>query len=185
MKRHVGRTAQDRQLDTHRCARRLRWRITQLSVAVVVAGVCFAIPFRKAAADDQQVARGKYLVNLGSCIDCHTSGFFFGKPDMSKYLGGSDVGFAIPGLGVFVGPNLTPDKATGLGNWSAQQIATAITTGKIPDGRELAPIMPWHAYSSLMPADVQAIVAYLQSLPAVSHQVGGPLVQTKSPKNSS
>ena len=65
-----------------------------------------------------EIARGKYLVTVGSCTDCHTPGSFFGKPDMSKYLGGSDVGFAIPHLGVFVGPNLTPDKATGLGNWT-------------------------------------------------------------------
>jgi mono/diheme cytochrome c family protein len=161
---------------------RLRRRIAQFSLAAVLGGASLAMVFHGASADDQQVARGKYLVNLGSCIDCHTPGYFFGKPDMTKYLGGSDVGFAIPGLGVFVGPNLTPDKATGLGKWTAQQIATAITTGKTPEGRELAPIMPWHAYSSLAAADVQSIVAYLQSLPAVSHQVGGPYGPNEKPK---
>ena len=85
----------------------------------------------------EMVARGKYLVTLGGCTDCHTPGSFFGKPDMSKYLGGSDVGFAIPGLGIFVGSNLTPDKTTGLGNWTTEQIVTAFTTGKLPNGRSL------------------------------------------------
>ena len=56
----------------------------------------------------RQVARGKYLVGLMSCTDCHTPGHFLGKEDATKFLGGSDVGFGIPGLGVFVGPNLTP-----------------------------------------------------------------------------
>lgn len=78
------------------------------------------------------VARGKYLVAFGSCTDCHTLASFFGKPDMTRFQGGSDVGFAIPGLGIFVGPNLTPDKQTGLANWTAEQIVTALTTGKRP-----------------------------------------------------
>lgn len=126
------------------------------------------------AADNAQVARGKYLVTIGSCTDCHTPGSFFGKPDMKRFLGGSDVGFAIPGLGVFVGPNLTPDKETGLGKWSTQQIVTALTTGKLPDGRMLAPVMPYEAYAHLTHADALAIVAYLKSLPPVSHKVAGP-----------
>jgi mono/diheme cytochrome c family protein len=127
------------------------------------------------------VARGKYLVNLGSCTDCHTPGHFFGKPDMTKFLGGSDVGFAIPGVGVFVGPNLTPDKQTGLGNWTEEQIVAAITTGKTPEGRTLAPVMPWHAYADLTKADAQAIAVYLKSLPPVSHQVGGPYGAAQTP----
>jgi mono/diheme cytochrome c family protein len=68
-----------------------------------------------AHANDRQIARGEYLVALGGCEDCHTPGHSFGKPDMIRDLGGSDVGFEIPGLGVFVGPNLTPNKQTGLG----------------------------------------------------------------------
>jgi hypothetical protein len=127
------------------------------------------------------VARGKYLVTFGSCTDCHTPGEFFGKPDRTKFLGGSDVGFAIPGLGVFVGPNLTPDKQTGLGNWTDEQIVTALTTGKTPEGRTLAPAMPWHAYANLTKSDAMAIVAYLKSLPPVSHQVGGPYGPNQAP----
>ena len=52
-----------------------------------------------ALADDNAIARGKYLVTLGGCNDCHTPGYFLGKPDFSKTLGGSDVGFTIPGQG--------------------------------------------------------------------------------------
>ena len=53
----------------------------------------------------------------------------FGKPDTSRVLAGSEVGFEIPDLGVFPGRNLTPDKETGLGNWSTPQIVTALQTG--------------------------------------------------------
>ena len=67
-------------------------------------------------AERAQVAHGKYLAQLGGCTDCHTPGHLLGKPDMSRFLGGSDVGLEVPGLGVFVAPNLTPDKVTGLGN---------------------------------------------------------------------
>jgi len=126
------------------------------------------------AADKQQVARGKYLAGIAGCNDCHTPGYFFGKPDITRFLGGSEVGFEIPGLGIFHGPNLTPDRETGLGTWTPEQIAAALTKGLRPDGRILAPIMPWHAFASLTQDDTRAIVAYLQSLPPVKNKVPGP-----------
>jgi mono/diheme cytochrome c family protein len=95
-----------------------------------------------ALAADSEVERGEYLVTTASCNDCHTPGYFLGKPDFSRRLAGSDVGFTIPGLGAFVGRNLTPDKETGLGDWTDDQIISAITAGVRPDGRRLAPIMP-------------------------------------------
>src|SRR5271156_177395 len=101
-----------------------------------------ASPLASASAASSAVARGKYLVNVAGCTDCHTPGTFLGKPDMTRYLGGSEVGFEVPGLGVFYGPNLTPDKETGLGNWTLEEIATATRTGARPDGRLLAPPMP-------------------------------------------
>lgn len=125
-------------------------------------------------ADSAQVARGQYLVTMSGCNDCHTPGYFFGKPDEAKFLGGSDVGFEIPGLGVFVGRNITPDKETGIGSWTAKQIVTAIQSGQRPDGRELAPIMPWHAFAQLTPEDAGAIAAFLQSVKPVSNAVPGP-----------
>lgn len=145
----------------------------------ILAGAALMAPPAAHAAD--QLARGKYLVTISSCTDCHTPGHFFGKPDMSKFLGGSDVGFAIPHLGVFVGPNLTPDKATGLGNWTTEQIVTALTTGVTPEGRKLAPAMPYEAYAHLTKADALAIAAYLKSLAPVSHQVAGPFGPGQAP----
>ena len=127
-----------------------------------------------ARADDAEIARGKYLVTISGCNDCHTPGYFFGKPDMARFLGGSDVGFEIPGLGVFVGPNLTPDE-TGLGDWSEEQIVAALQTGVRPDGRHLAPIMPWHAFANFTTEDVAAIAAFLKSLPPVSNKVPDPV----------
>lgn len=125
-------------------------------------------------AESAQIARGKYLVRLGGCTDCHTPGHLLGKPDMSRFLGGSDVGLEAPGLGTFVARNLTPDKDTGLGNWTKDEMIAAIQTGVRPDGRILAPIMPWRAYAGLTKSDVGAIVDYLKSLPPVSHEVAGP-----------
>ncbi len=128
-----------------------------------------------------EIARGKYLVGFGGCNDCHTPGYFFGKPDAARFLGGSEVGFEIPGLGVFHGPNLTPDKETGLGKWSKAQIVTALQTGARPDGRVLAPIMPWKAFANLSKADVNAIAAYLKSLKPVSNKVPGPFGPKEKP----
>lgn len=127
-----------------------------------------------ASADEAQIARGKYLVIAGGCTDCHTPGYFLGAPDMERYLGGSDVAFEMPGLGAFLGRNLTPDKETGLGNWSADDIVKALTTGVRPDGRVLAPIMPYHALAQLSEDDRYAIAAFLQSVKPVSHEVAGP-----------
>ena len=143
-------------------------RLTLLVTIAILGSCCGAL------AADSEIERGKYLVTLGSCNDCHTPGYFFGKPDFSRALSGSDVGFAIPGVGAFVGRNLTPDKETGLGNWTDDQIISAITAGVRPDGRRLAPIMPWQGLSHLTSEDARAIVAYLRSLPPVKNRVPGP-----------
>ena len=141
------------------------------SAAAVVAVAASLLP--KAHAETP-VERGAYLVVVAGCNDCHTPGFFFGKPDPQKFLGGSDVGFEIPGLGVFNGRNITPDKETGIGAWTDEQIAAAITTGKRPDGRQLAPIMNYAAFTHLTKEDVAAVVAYLRSIPPVHNKVPGP-----------
>src|SRR5271170_1073429 len=129
--------------------------------------------FPKAHAETP-VERGKYLAIAAGCNDCHTPGFFLGAPDAAKYLGGSEVGFEIPGLGVFPGRNITPDKETGIGIWTDEEIATALTTGKRPDGRQLAPIMPYPSFINMTKEDVAAIIAFLHSIPAVKNEVAGP-----------
>jgi len=145
-----------------------------VSAVLVIGGFALAAVSWGVRADSKAVARGKYLVMVGGCSDCHTPGHLIGHPDNSKFLGGSDVGFAIPGLGVFPGRNLTPDKETGLGSWTTEQIAAAITRGKRPDGRTLAPAMPWAALAGLTRYDARAIAAYLKSLPPVNNKVAGP-----------
>jgi mono/diheme cytochrome c family protein len=155
--------------------------VLRLSSATLMAVATAVTPALDAVAEDAQTKRGKYLVTLGGCNDCHTPGYFFGKPDMTRFLGGSEVGFEIPGLGVFHGPNLTPDHDTGLGKWSAEEIATAITKGQRPDGRKLAPIMPWHAFANLTREDSGAMVAYLKSLPPVQNKVPGPFGPNDKP----
>ncbi|HVT55491.1 MAG TPA: cytochrome c [Xanthobacteraceae bacterium] len=144
-------------------------------LAVIFAGVTAA------SAQTAEIKRGKYLVTLGNCNDCHTPGHFFGKPDKARLLGGSEVGFEIPGLGTFYGPNLTPDRETGLGQWSAEDIVKAIRTGERPDGRILAPIMPWQAFANLTDADAHAIAAFLKSLPPVKNKVPGPFGPNEKP----
>lgn len=136
--------------------------------AAAIASFLVAIP---AAADEAQIARGKYLVGVAGCSDCHTPGGMLGSPDMKRYLGGSDVGFSIPTQGVFVGQNLTPDPETGLGRWTAEQIVTAIRAGKRPDGTELSGVMPSASFAKLTDADAFAIAAFLQSLPPVKNKV--------------
>lgn len=128
-----------------------------------------------AKAEEAQVARGRYLVQIAGCSDCHTPGHFLGQPDASRFLGGSDVGFEIPGVGIVYGPNLTPDDATGLGTWSAEQIVAALRTGATPEGRGLVPVMPWPNLSALSDEDAYAIAAYLNSLDPVQHKVPGPI----------
>lgn len=122
---------------------------------------------------ETSAARGEYLVTVMGCTDCHTPGHFLGQPDMTRFLGGSDVGFEIPGLGTFYGPNLTPD-ATGLSGWTDDQIVTALRTGVRPDGSHLAPAMPWMGYAALTDDDALAIAAFLKTLPPVSNDVPGP-----------
>lgn len=126
------------------------------------------------AAAQSQVDRGRYLVSVIGCTDCHTPGSMTGKPDMTRFLAGSDIGFQLPGLGTFVPPNLTSDKETGLGKWTKKQIITAFTKGKDPQGRQLAPIMPWRNFANLTPADADAIASYLMSLKPIKHQIHEP-----------
>ncbi len=115
------------------------------------------------------LARGEYLSKIMDCGGCHTPGALIGKPDHARALAGSVIGFQIPGLGVFYPPNLTSDRETGLGKWSEADIVRAVRTGVRPDGRILAPAMPWPAYAALTDGDALALAGYLKRLPAVSH----------------
>lgn len=123
---------------------------------------------------DALVERGAYLANIMDCGGCHNTGAFTPEPNLKTPLSGSGIGFEMPGMGVFFPPNLTPDKATGLGDWTDEQVIAAFTRGERPDGRILAPVMPWISYGHITPEDAKALVAYLRSLTPVEHQVPGP-----------
>ena len=127
-----------------------------------------------------QVKRGHYLVELAGCSHCHTPGHFRGAEDATRELAGGDVGFEVPGAGTYIGPNLTPDKETGLGKWTDTQIATAIRSGVRPDGRVLSTVMPWPDFSHLSDADLNAIIAYLQALRPIVNKVPGPFPAGKT-----
>jgi mono/diheme cytochrome c family protein len=116
------------------------------------------------------VVRGRYLTTIMSCNDCHTPGFLYGAPDTTRRLAGSDLGWVGP-WGVVHARNLTPDVETGIGSWTSEQIVHALRTGNTPDGSQLAPIMPWMNYASILDEDdAMAIAAYLKSLPPVVHK---------------
>ena len=128
-----------------------------------------------------QAQRGEYLVTIMDCTSCHTSGTFLRKPDMQRPLAGSEVGFQIPGLGIFYPPNLTPDPETGLGQWSEADIVKAVRTGVRPDGRQLVPIMLYHSYGKLTDGDARALATYLKSLKPVMNRVPGPVGVNEKP----
>ncbi len=153
------------------------------------------------------VERGKYLVMIGGCNDCHTpkvegpggapvpdsARLLSGHPQNLPYPtwtpadlhGRNAVALASPMLTAWAGPwgtsfaaNLTPDKATGLGEWSEQTFMNAMRTGKHqgqPDGRDILPPMPWLDYKGAADEDLKAMWAYLRSIPAVKNQVPLPL----------
>jgi mono/diheme cytochrome c family protein len=121
------------------------------------------------AAAMDPVARGRYLVTIMSCNDCHTPGTLYGAPDTTRRLSGSELGWVGP-WGVVHPRNLTPD-STGIGSWTKEQIVHALRTGNTPDGRQLAPIMPWMNYSNILDEnDAMAIASYLKSLPPIVHK---------------
>src|SRR5499427_3334989 len=125
---------------------------------------------RPAAAKVDPVARGRYLATIMSCNDCHTPGYFYGAPDTMRRLAGSDIGWVGP-WGVVHARNLTPDTATGIGKWTKEQIVHALRSGNTPDGSQLAPIMPWMNYASILDEnDAMAIASYLKSLPPITHK---------------
>ena len=124
-----------------------------------------------------QVARGQYLVSLLGCGSCHTDGALIGEPDSKRLLAGSQTGIAYsnplvqPNPGIVYPANLTPDRQTGIGNRSVEQLVTLLRAGTDRHGSQILPVMPWPAYAYMTADDAAAIATYLKSLSPVRHQV--------------
>lgn len=124
-------------------------------------------------AQTASVQRGDYLANtIMTCANCHTPK---GPPAAiagKDYSGG--LSWDTPAFAV-TASNITADKDTGIGNWSAAEIRKSLIDGVRPNGVPLAPIMPYDFYAILTPADADSLVAYLQSLKPVSNRVTDPV----------
>lgn len=119
---------------------------------------------------DAQLARGAYLVNgVVACGNCHRQLGPQGQALLDKGLSGGLV-FDEPPFKA-VAPNITPDRQTGIGNWSASQLGKAIREGIRPDQSVVGPPMPIAFYRKFSDEDLAAVVAYLRAQPAVSHAV--------------
>jgi mono/diheme cytochrome c family protein len=130
----------------------------------VLALALLAAPGAALADPDDYVAimRGKALVTAGDCIACHTA------PGGVPFAGG--LALQTP-FGAIMTPNITPDPATGIGSWSADDFARAMHEGKRPGGARLYPAFPYTSYTKVTRADTDAIFAYLRSLDPVSNSV--------------
>jgi mono/diheme cytochrome c family protein len=138
-----------------------RWQAAAICVVLAAAATARADTYRE---------RGAYLVTtLGACGNCHTPRDAKNQPEPAMALAGGFV-FDID-AGHIVGPNITPDRETGIGKWSDGQIVYALRNGKRPDGTTIGPPMPVEMYRGLSDRDAQAIAVYLRSLAPVRHEI--------------
>jgi mono/diheme cytochrome c family protein len=142
-------------------------------------GLVAALAMTGGASAQQSAAvqRGDYLTNtIMTCANCHSPK---GPPAAvagKDYSGG--LSWDTPGF-VVTAPNITPDRETGIGSWSAGDIKKALIEGVRPNGVKLAPIMPWEFYGILTPGDADSIVAYVQSLKPVKNKVADPIYKAQ------
>jgi mono/diheme cytochrome c family protein len=114
-----------------------------------------------APSPDDKLAYGEYLANIGHCMECHTPAGEGGVPDFANRLGAGGFEFHGP-WGVSVSANITP---AGIGSYSDEELKAIIQTGMRPDGSHVLPPMPVTYYANITPDDMDALVAYLRSLP--------------------
>jgi mono/diheme cytochrome c family protein len=155
---------------------------------------------------EDKVARGQYLVTTSGCHDCHTPWTMGPKgphPDMTRALSGHPADFPLPPApkpsgpwivsaaatntawsgpwGVSFTANLTPDAETGLGKWTLKNFKDTIRTGRhMGRGREILPPMPIPMYKNFSDADLEAIFAYLRTVPPLKNRVPEPLPPSSS-----
>lgn len=124
--------------------------------------------------EEEQVARGKYLVDVvGACTDCHTPRNATGAPILEQYLAGTECFVRLPNESCLNARNLT-NHETGLANRSDEEIKRMIRDGVRPaaTGEEaLFPVMPYYVFHNISDADLDAIVAYLRTVPGVEKAI--------------
>ncbi|HEX2827876.1 MAG TPA: cytochrome c [Burkholderiales bacterium] len=102
--------------------------------------------------------RGEYLAKAAGCLGCHTEE----KKDATPFAGGRAL--KTP-FGTFYGPNITPDRKAGIGNWTEANFEKALRHGERPDGANYFPAFPYPSFTQVSDADVRDLWAYLRSLP--------------------
>jgi mono/diheme cytochrome c family protein len=125
---------------------------------------------RRFEATPERLKRGTYLAEyVAGCTVCHTpqeegpNG-----PEIVPAKKASGQFFAIPGFpGTLVAPNITPDRETGIGNFTDDQLARAIREGISHDGQTLFPMMPYTHYRRMSDEDLASVIVYLRSLPPI------------------
>jgi mono/diheme cytochrome c family protein len=136
-----------------------RWLIGGLLVA---GGVAFLAPsggHGQGVLSPDLLARGQYVFGAAGGCGCHT------EPGKGVNSGGR----RYDGLfGSVYSTNITPDRLTGIGGWTDDQIITAIRLGRRPNGERLIPVHPYPVFNGMAEEDLRALVAYLRSLPAVN-----------------
>ncbi len=125
--------------------------------------------------ESDPAARGRRLLELASCADCHDAFDARHRPVPGQFLSGG-MAFSVPGRGMVYAPNLTPDPATGLGAYYDEELAKVFRQGVNRKGRSLY-VMPWSAFAGLSDEDLKALIAALRALPPVPKQVPPPTFQ--------
>lgn len=128
-----------------------------------------------AQAPKNGVERGRYLTDhIALCGDCHTPRNLLGAPKRSRYMAGVDQKSGPLGEAV---PNITPDKETGIGDWTREEIAELLSSGMKPDFDNVQGLMyevvqgTSHGYKDMTKEDALAIADYLKTIPAIKNRV--------------
>lgn len=124
-------------------------------------------------------ARGEEVFWAGGCASCHAApGVLSTAPVEARMVLSGGRAFATP-FGTFHAPNISPDPVAGIGGWTLEQFATALTLGVSPTGAHYYPAFPYTTYAHASPGDIADLWAFWQGLPAdptpsVAHEVGFP-----------
>ena len=144
--------------------------MSRAKISLPLAAALAVILVPSFASAETPLERGKYLItSIAACGNCHTPKGPSGKALADQeFAGGTEINAPVFHAVV---PNITPDKDTGIGKWTDDQIVNAIRNGKRPDGTTIGPPMPIGMYRGMSDSDVRAIVAYLRSVKPIKNKV--------------